>query len=124
MLGQPVSDAAGFYADKVRDFLGEFNNASRRVLLIIDGLDEALRGEFDATILPRVLGQTIRVLISARRQIDADSLGWLNRLGWRDGIRAKAIELDVLNRTAIAEVLLGMGAPLDIRRSYSRHASA
>jgi uncharacterized protein YeeX (DUF496 family) len=115
VLEKPATDAAGFYADKVRDLLNELAPSGKRVLLILDGVDEALRGEFDATIFPRLLPPTIRVLVSARWQLgDGDSSGWLSRLSWELDLRCETIELDRLDLSAIAHVLIGIGAPMDI----------
>ncbi|MBL8659397.1 MAG: hypothetical protein JNM75_06535 [Rhodospirillales bacterium] len=114
-LEQPAMDAAGFYADKVRDLLTELVRSGRRVLVVLDGVDEALRGEFDATIVPRILCPTVRIVISARWQLgDTDSAGWQQRLDWRWDVKCRALDLDKLDRAAIGDVLVKMGAPLDV----------
>ncbi|MGP0088975.1 MAG: AAA family ATPase [Xanthobacteraceae bacterium] len=114
-LETPAINAADFYADKVRDLLGELAASDRRVLVIIDGLDEALRGEFNPTIFPRRLPPTVRVLVSARWQLgDSDSSGWLRRLDWHAEVRCEAIDLDTLDTAAIGHVLIEMGAPMDV----------
>jgi hypothetical protein len=114
-LERPATDAASFYADKVRDLLNELAQSNQRVLVVLDGLDEALGGEFDGTIFPRVLPPAVRVLISARWQLgDSDSSGWICRLDWDANVKCEAINLERLDGSAIGQILVGMGAPLDI----------
>jgi hypothetical protein len=115
ILQQPAIDPSGFFADKVRDLLHELARSDRRVLVVVDGLDEALRGEFDPTIFPQTLPPTIRVLASARWQLgDSTSSGWRDRLNWATAVRCTAIDLDTLDTAAIGEVLVKMGAPLNV----------
>jgi hypothetical protein len=109
-----IRDADGFrYA--VRDILDRIAISDRRVIVVLDGLDEALQGSFDPSILPTVLPWNVRVLLSARWQVgDNDSRGWLVRLGWDCGVRVACLELDRLKADAIADVLVKLGAPVDI----------
>ena len=79
------------------------------------GFDEALRGEFDETIFPKVLPPTLKILVSARWQLgDSDSKGWLRRLDWLSGVKRRTVDLETLNEPAIADVLIKMGTPTDI----------
>jgi hypothetical protein len=86
-----------------------------KVLVVLDGIDEALDGTFDSSVIPPQLPPTLRVLLSARWQPgDKDSKGWLKRLGWdRDGL-IEAVELEKLDAGRIADVLIRLGAPSDI----------
>ena len=114
-LETPAADKAAYYADKVRDLVSQLAETDQRVLLVVDGLDEALRGEFDTTIVPRVLPPTIRVLASARWLADdSDCLGWLQRLDWISDVRSASLALGTLDDDAIGDVLVKMGAPLDV----------
>lgn len=99
----------------VRDLLDRISGSDRRVSIIIDGLDEALEGSFDPAILPAVLPPNLRVLLSARWQLgDSDSKGWLKRLGWDRGVKIDSFELDRLDAHGITDVLVKLGAPVDI----------
>jgi hypothetical protein len=72
--GDAIRNSDGFrYA--VRDLINRIaDNSDRRVLIVIDGLDEALEGSFNADVLPEILSPNLRVLLSARWQIgDCDS---------------------------------------------------
>jgi hypothetical protein len=111
---EAIRDAGGFrYA--VRDLLDRVAGRSRRVIIVIDGLDEALHGSFDPAILPAVLPPNLRVLLSARWEVgDSDSKGWLKRLGWDHGTRVDTFELDRLKARGIADVLVKLGASVDI----------
>lgn len=51
-------------------------------LLLIDGLDEAVGWQLDATLLPRRLGRGVHLLAAARRTGDDDLHSWRQRLGW------------------------------------------
>ena len=115
VLAAPSADAAGHYADNVRRLLSLLAKSSKRVLVVLDGLDEALRGEFDATLFPRLLPPTVRIVTSARWLYgDHDFTGWRQRLGWDSGVRCESIDLAVLSPDAIGQVLISMGAPLDV----------
>jgi hypothetical protein len=108
-------DSNGFrYA--VRDQLDRLtSNGEPRTLIVIDGVDEALEGSFDPAVLPTPLPNNIRVLLSARWQVgDQNSKGWLDRLGWDRSVKIDAFELDRLHAKQIADVLLKLGAPIDV----------
>jgi hypothetical protein len=99
---------------------------SERVLVVLDGLDEALQGTFDASIFPAGLPGSLRILVSARWQVgDIDSTGWLRRLGWDRNIRASGkFELQPLTTKAIVDVLLKLGAPTDVLGRNGTSSSA
>jgi hypothetical protein len=99
----------------VEDQLETISSQGQRVLVVLDGLDEAPQGSFDPSIIPPRLPESLRVLVSARRQVgDSDSAGWLRRLGWDRGVRVETLELERLAPDAIADVLLKLGAPTDV----------
>jgi hypothetical protein len=99
----------------VQDQLESIASTGQRVLVVIDGLDEALQGSFDPSIIPKRLPYTLRVVLSARWQVgDTNSSGWLRRLEWNRNVRAEKIGLDRLTHEAIADVLLKLGAPTDV----------
>jgi hypothetical protein len=106
-------DSDGFrYA--VRDQLDRLASAGKpRVLVVLDGIDEALEGSFDPAVLPNPLPANIRVLLSARWQLgDQNSKGWSERLGWDRGVKVNAFELDRLGAKQIADVFVKLGAPV------------
>jgi hypothetical protein len=108
-------DSDGFrYA--VRDQLDRLAaDGKKRALIVIDGLDEALEGSFDVSVLPKNMPKNVRVLLSARWQLgDRDSQGWLERLAWDRGVKVEAFELDRLDAAGVGDVLVKLGAPVDL----------
>ena len=87
ILGQALNaaqtDPVAYYQDKCRELVTELFQTKKLVLIVIDGLDEAMGDAFDASWFPRGVGASIRLLVSARTQFDAsDARGWIERLGW------------------------------------------
>ena len=120
ITGQPLPseafrDSNGLrYA--VRDQLDRLaSDGKPRVLVVIDGIDEALEGSFDPRVLPTPLPANTRVLLSARWQIgDQSSKGWSERLGWDRGMKFDSFEPLRLGTKQIADVLFKLGAPVDV----------
>jgi len=114
-LPTEVRDGDGFrYA--VRDQLDRLASTGKpRALIVIDGIDEALEGSFDPAVLPARIPGNLRVLLSARWQVgDENSEGWLERLGWDRGVKVDTFELDPLRTSQISDVLIKLGAPVDV----------
>src|SRR4029453_18855008 len=87
ILGQSLppthTDKGVYYADHCRTLASAAVAQGRRILIVLDGIDEALGERFDARWFPRNLGTTLRLVLSARWQAgDLDSTGWKTRLGW------------------------------------------
>ena len=63
--GDAIRNSDGFrYA--VRDLINRIaDNSDRRVLIVIDGLDEALEGSFNADVLPNSFPEFARLAIGA-----------------------------------------------------------
>ena len=100
----------------VRDQLDRLASTVKlRVLVVIDGIDEALGDSFNAGVFPTTMPTNLRILLSARWQVgDHNSDGWLERLGWGLGVKVETFELDRLSERQIADVLIKLGAPVDI----------
>jgi 3',5'-cyclic AMP phosphodiesterase CpdA len=110
----PAVDLVGFYTEQVQELLQELDSKGTRVLVVLDGLDEALRGEFNADLFPRRLSGNVRTLVSARLQLgDVDSAGWRKRLGWRSTQPCAFLELEPLDASGIRDVLEKLGTPVD-----------
>jgi hypothetical protein len=113
----PASDPEPYYRNAISSLLDKLININKPVLIVIDGLDEALGTEFLANTLPADLPATLRVVASARWLAgDIDATGWLRRLGWYATRRIDGYDLIVepLDTAAIGDVLLTMGAPVDV----------
>ncbi len=113
-LERPATDPPGFYADQSRRLLNQLASSDKKILVVLDGLDEAFDQHVFSTIFPKVLPQTMRIVVSARQQMGDDGCkGWLHRLDWpSDGDHHLALQ--TLARNQIADVLIQMGAPVDI----------
>jgi hypothetical protein len=74
-----------------RNLLERAASTDKHILVVLDGLDEALQGSFDPSIIPTRLPPTIRVVASARWQV-----GWrIEQCGGKAtrGLRRLAISL-------------------------------
>lgn len=87
----------------------------RRLLVVLDGLDEAAEESLAAPdLFPLSPRESLRVVVSARLTVgDKDGSAWLNRLGWKRGSLAEVMDLRPLDRPGVAQVLERMGVPLD-----------
>lgn len=115
-LHSPPVDPEGFYAGVTASMLHQLAGTTTRLLIIVDGIDEALCQRFNATIFPIQLPPTMKIVLSAREQAnDAGSRGWKRRLGWDTGVRVTTIELSTLKKNGVASVLQNVGlSPNDI----------
>lgn len=87
----------------------------RRLLLVLDGVDEAADWSVGPAFFPEEPPAGLRVVLSARYLAnDSDASAWLRRLGWTRPGLAYALELYPLDRAGIAGVLAQMGFPLDL----------
>ena len=85
----------------------------RRVVVVLDGLDEAADWEAGADLFPADPPDGLKILVTARyRAGDLDSRSWLERLGWSRSL-ATAFDLPPLTCDGVTDVLARMGSPLD-----------
>jgi hypothetical protein len=86
----------------------------RRLLLILDGVDEAADWEAGPDLFPLVPPKDLRIVVSARHLADdSDVQNWLSRLGWEETSLAHARGLVPLDTVGVADVLQRMGFPLN-----------
>ncbi len=83
----------------------------KRLLLVVDGLDEAAQDIVSPALTPARPPAGLRIVFSARSTANRGSRDWLERLGWQQ--RAELLELERLDRAGLIDVLVKMGAPLD-----------
>ncbi|HXG32350.1 MAG TPA: hypothetical protein VNJ11_03215 [Bryobacteraceae bacterium] len=84
---------------------------NRPLLVILDGLDEAVGWEAHPNLFPSDPPQGLRVVVSARAGTRMpDATAWALRLDW-DGSLARRRQLSPLSAEGVAEVLLQMGFP-------------
>ncbi|MBK8277348.1 MAG: DUF4062 domain-containing protein [Nitrospira sp.] len=87
--------------------------SGEKLLVVLDGLDEAADWEASPDLFPLNPHDQIRVVVSARHRAgDEDARAWLRRLGWERQHLAKLYDLETLNKEGVAQVLKSMGFPL------------
>ncbi|MBI4905641.1 MAG: CHAT domain-containing protein [Acidobacteria bacterium] len=116
-FGEEVPSSADTTVDVWRGLVASYLRRSlpggRRLLVVIDGLDEAADWNAEAGLFPKQPPEGLKVLVTARyRAGDTDGEGWLQTLGWEYGL-GEAMELEPLSREGVSDVMLTMGAPLD-----------
>ncbi len=108
-----LSHAPDFWRGMVSSYLGQ-SPPDRRLLVVLDGLDEATDWEAGADLFPFRPPKGVRVAVSARYLSgEGGPEGWLRRLGWDQPGLARTLDLDPLTRPGVADVLTRMGSPLD-----------
>ena len=84
-----------------------------RLLVILDGVDEAANWDVDGKLFPLDPPPGLKVLISARSTADRPNPGaWARALVWNQR-NTRQLELPPLDRLGLRDVLEKMGVPLD-----------
>ena len=97
---------AEFWRGLVTQYLERPLPRGRRLLVVLDGLDEAGDWEAAADLFPRQVGKGTRVVTSARYLAeDAGTAAWLRRLGWDRGDLGSAANLGPLTSDGVAQVI-------------------
>src|SRR5262249_56432361 len=108
------TDRGVYYPDHCRKIANTAVAEGRRILIVLDGIDEALGERFDARWFPRNPGTKLRLVCSARWQAgDLDSSGWQTPLGWGRAVRVQSRELPILAREGGQDFLVKIGCPTD-----------
>ena len=95
------------------DLLEEQSRLLRRpppdgsLLIVIDGLDEALGWDPGSNLMPAVLSPGVRVVASARMTARLDAAAWADQLGWQ---RYDTLVLGRLDHAGIFEAMTGQPA--------------
>lgn len=97
----------------VTEYLRRPLPGGEKLLVVLDGLDEAADWEAGPDLFPLPPPDHVRVVVSARyRAGDEDARDWLRRLGWERQDLARSYDLDTLTKEGVALVLESMGFPL------------
>jgi hypothetical protein len=101
------------YKAEIQERLGEDRAPTELPLLIvIDGLDEAADWQPEKEALwPSVLGNGVKVLVSARTLANRGEVEWRQSLGWTQE-NTLSIALPPLDRRGVADIFTQMGVPL------------
>jgi hypothetical protein len=85
-----------------------------RLLVVLDGLDEATDWQAGADLFPFEPPPGLRMVVAARHQAnESGPEGWLRRLGWERNGLARSLTLAPLTHAGVSDVLRSMGVPLD-----------
>jgi len=92
--------------DLCREYIARGGIGDRRLLIILDGIDEAADSEISTNLFPLAPPPGLRVVVSARNKVEtAEPLAWLHALGWdRFGI-GTVFPLDPLTESGVADVI-------------------
>ncbi len=113
------------YRETIAQYLTRSLGPDTKLVVVIDGIDESPDwGNTGAGLFPLEPGSGIRVLVSARLHAEADEQMWLDRLNWKDSDRSKMLPLALLDKPGLADVLRGMGLPLDTLANQDKIVSA
>lgn len=98
----------------LRSYLARRPPPGRRLLLILDGLDESADKEPAPDLFPRQPPVGLKLLVSARTLAgDVGAGGWVKRLNWERPPAARPFVLPPLTADGLARVLRTMGLPLE-----------
>ncbi|GCE21927.1 hypothetical protein [Dictyobacter kobayashii] len=107
--------AEEFWRTLLSDYLMRPLPDGRRLLLVLDGIDEAADWTAGSPLFPRTPPTGLRIVLSARSLAnDQGADSWLQRLGWEQPGQASTLELLPLDRSGISNVLHQIGFPLDL----------
>ncbi|MGE0644906.1 MAG: DUF4062 domain-containing protein [Nitrospira sp.] len=115
--GDKISDSPSTSVERWRGLVTEYLRrplpSGDKLLVVLDGLDEAADWEAGPDLFPLHPPDHVRVVVSARyRAGDEAARDWLRRLGWGWQDLAKSYDLDKLTKEGVALVLQSMGFPL------------
>jgi uncharacterized caspase-like protein len=96
----------------VADYLRREPTEGRRLLLILDGVDEAVGWKLSRDLFPREISAQTRIIAAARQMANKVRADWLEELGW-DPRRTLDLTLPRLDRQDVADILRRMGNPLN-----------
>jgi hypothetical protein len=109
-----LSQAPAVWRGMVSEYLMSQHLPNGRLLVVLDGLDEATDWQAGPDLFPFQPPPGLRIVVSARYLAgERGPEGWLRRLEWDRHRLARPLDLDPLTREGVAEVLQNMGFPLD-----------
>ena len=111
------TDKGIYYADHRRTLASAAVAKGRRILIVLDGIDEALGERFDARWFPATRGPSCDSCFRPAGRLAI----WALRAGKHgldgSGTRVQSRELPVLAREGVRDLLSKMGAPTDVLAS-------
>jgi hypothetical protein len=96
----------------VLQYLERELDGGKRLLLVIDGADEAADWELSPILFPARPPRSLRVVVSARFTSEHPGVeDWVRQLGWDRGGLAVPMELDELTEEGVADILERLNFP-------------
>jgi hypothetical protein len=108
------SDDAVYCRAFAEDLLQKGLDGDQSLVVIIDGLDEAVGWQFNASSFPSKAPPGLKIIVSARERAgDGGPQGWIKQLNW-DSFpgTAEGFSLDTLTREGVHDVLVRMDETL------------
>ncbi|MDB2386107.1 SMEK domain-containing protein [Shewanella sp.] len=106
-------DPVEYYKEKIAEYFELLEKSEEKVLIVIDGLDEATGWEVSENLFSNNLNVNLRIIASARILSDKDSSNWLEQLGWKDK-HVQTMEVPLLNLNGVRELLINVeNQPID-----------
>ncbi|NTV63493.1 MAG: ATP-binding protein [Oscillochloris sp.] len=96
----------------IADYLRRPPDDDRRLLVVLDGLDEAVGWHIGRELFPREPGPHLHIVASARQQAHITRADWYEQLGWQAG-QTTDLEIAGLRREAVSDILRRIANPLD-----------
>ncbi|HYI13555.1 MAG TPA: DUF4062 domain-containing protein [Thermoanaerobaculia bacterium] len=101
------------WQELVLDYSSRPLPSGRKLVVILDGLDEAADWSAEPGLFPADAPPGLRVVASARLVADASSAAeWRRLLGWESSRTAESIGLDPLGPEGLRDVIVRMGVPV------------
>ena len=94
-----------YYKEKIAEYIEILETSDLKVLIVIDGLDEAMGWEVNENLFSNGSNCNFRIVASARVVSDKGVSCWLNQLGWQND-KAQVMEVPLLSLGAVKELLL------------------
>jgi hypothetical protein len=126
LCGEPFQTEQDTPAAILRDVISNLLSQparGRRLLVVIDALDEAAEQELNTSLFPVVLPEGVRVVLSARPR-PGERISWLRQLKWEQSRRARTLELDRLGLPGVADALAQLPPALEPIRRHPGFAEA
>jgi hypothetical protein len=114
----PIIAPEAYYRSKCSELLDIAVGKQRPILVVIDGVDEALGARFDARWFSPHCGSRLRLLVSAGLLVgDRNATDWAKRLEWTSRGCVRTHDLRTLDPGNVRDLLRKAGAPVDVLAS-------
>lgn len=95
----------------IADYLRREPPSDRRLLVVLDGLDEAIGWSVGPDLFPLTPSSKVRIIAAARSMAQKARANWIVELGWPEQ-STYDVPIGLLAREAVADILRQMGNPL------------